>query len=172
MAESRAFITNTSSRDNLDSGCSWRKPHCGDNCFLDCVSLALSARPVPVHSGSSLPDSSTPWALQAPLSRICTAAITRPFIEGHTLGTWDMPAHGDTTVHSITPPSYSPPLHQCGLCQGQDRLRECGQRKLLSGCVVSPALARHLVLSCPVRPLLNPAWLGSRGASGGAVSQP
>lgn len=25
MAESRAFITNTPSRDNLDSGCSWRK---------------------------------------------------------------------------------------------------------------------------------------------------
>lgn len=84
------------------------KHHCGDNCLLDCVGLALSACP---HA-QGLQLSQTP-ALPGHFKPHCPGyaeqLLLDLFIEGHTLGTWDMPAHGNTTVHSITSPSYSTP---------------------------------------------------------------
>lgn len=76
------------------------------------------------------------------------------------LCTWGHPQLRAWLVHHI-----GPPLHQCGLYQGWDRLGECGQYKPLSCCLASSVLARLLVLGYPVRPFLNPAWLGSSGVS-------
>lgn len=175
MAESRAFIKNTSSRDNLDSGCSWRKqPLPQSTTVVTTVSwivLALSACP---HA-QRLQPSQTP-ALPGRFKPCCPGyaeqLLLGLFIEGHTLGTWDMPAHGKTTVHSITPPSFSTPTPSVWPMPGSGQVEGVWtvQAAVWLRCLSSLGQASGSELS--LRPFLNPAWLGSRGASGGAVSQP